>query len=102
MADVASPSTSPAAPRKPRKDSEKRHSLPVEKLEIVRSMDDWLCENVEKKILKSVESSWQPQDFLPSPESPDFLDQVRTTLILFPSFCFPLSLPDLAWLGCCR
>lgn len=31
-------------------------------------------------ILKPVEKCWQPQDFLPDPESPDFLDAVSGPL----------------------
>ena len=28
-------------------------------------------------LLKDPDANWQPQDWLPNPESPDFLDQVR-------------------------
>ena len=28
-------------------------------------------------LLKDPDTNWQPQDWLPNPESPDFLDQVR-------------------------
>jgi len=48
----------------------------VERLEVVKSLEDF-AENELLGLLKPVEKSWQPQDFLPDPESPDFLDQVR-------------------------
>jgi hypothetical protein len=28
------------------------------------------------KLLKPTDTNWQPQDFLPDPSSPDFMDQV--------------------------
>ena len=31
-------------------------------------------------ILKEPSKMWQPQDFLPAPESPEFLDAVRPSL----------------------
>ncbi len=31
-------------------------------------------------ILKPTEKCWQPQDFLPNPEAPEFLDAVRGCL----------------------
>jgi acyl-[acyl-carrier-protein] desaturase len=52
------------------------HSLPPKRLEIVNSMDTFAAEQV-LPLLKPVDKCWQPQDFLPDPESPDFLDQVR-------------------------
>ena len=41
-------------------------------------------------ILKPTEKCWQPQDFLPHPEAPEFLDAVRT-------WC--LHAPELLWLA---
>jgi acyl-[acyl-carrier-protein] desaturase len=51
------------------------HSLTAERLEVVKSLDNF-AETELIPLLKPVEKSWQPQDFLPSPESPDFLDQI--------------------------
>lgn len=56
------------------------HSITPERLEIVGTMDDY----VEREIvplLKPVDMCWQPADYLPAPESPDFLDAVRCTLL---------------------
>lgn len=52
------------------------HSLPPEKLELIRSLDSWAEENLLPQ-LKPVEKSWQPQDYLPDPSSDTFLDEVR-------------------------
>lgn len=52
------------------------HSLTPERLEIIQSMDDFAAESV-LPLLKPVDKCWQPQDFLPDPESPDFLDAVH-------------------------
>mmetsp|Transcript_9898 Transcript_9898/g.11438 ORF Transcript_9898/g.11438 Transcript_9898/m.11438 type:complete len:420 (-) Transcript_9898:884-2143(-) len=52
------------------------HSLTAERLEVVQDLQDF-AENELLGLLKPVEKSWQPQDMLPDPESPDFLDQVR-------------------------
>ncbi|VVB14711.1 unnamed protein product [Arabis nemorensis] len=53
------------------------HTIPQEKLEIFKSLENW----AELKLLpylKPVEDSWQPQDFLPAPETDDgFYDQVK-------------------------
>lgn len=53
------------------------HSITQERLELVGSMDDY----VEREIvplLKPVDKCWQPTDYLPAPEAPEFLDAVRT------------------------
>ena len=47
-----------------------------EKLEILASMDRWMECNI-LPLLRPVEESWQPQDFLPEPSSDGFLDGVR-------------------------
>ncbi|KAM7273813.1 hypothetical protein ACFE04_028477 [Oxalis oulophora] len=52
------------------------HSMPPEKLEIFKSLENWAEENL-LTLLKPVEQSWQPQDFLPLPESEDFYDQMK-------------------------
>lgn len=50
--------------------------MPPEKMEIFRSLDEWAERNVLVH-LKPVESSWQPQDFLPDPASGEFYAQVE-------------------------
>ena len=57
-------------------DSKVLHSLTPARLEIIQSMDEFAKDNV-LPLLKPVDKCWQPQDFLPDPESPDFLDQVH-------------------------
>ncbi|KAL3825023.1 hypothetical protein ACJIZ3_021052 [Penstemon smallii] len=52
------------------------HSMPPQKIEIFKSMEDW-AENNLLTHLKPVEKSWQPQDFLPDPASDGFHDQVK-------------------------
>ncbi|CAL5391768.1 unnamed protein product [Camellia sinensis] len=52
------------------------HSMPQEKIEIFKSLEDWAKENVLVH-LKPVEKSWQPQQFLPDPKSDGFMDQVE-------------------------
>jgi acyl-[acyl-carrier-protein] desaturase len=52
-----------------------RPMIPAEKLEIFKSMDDWVRSNI-LTLLKPVEKSWQPQDFLPNPASDGFIEQV--------------------------
>ncbi|XP_065880415.1 stearoyl-[acyl-carrier-protein] 9-desaturase 6, chloroplastic [Euphorbia lathyris] len=57
---------------------QKTHSMPPEKIEIFKSLENWATENV-LPLLKPVDKCWQPQDFLPDPKLPmeDFTDQVR-------------------------
>ncbi|GMY32857.1 stearoyl-[acyl-carrier-protein] 9-desaturase, chloroplastic isoform X2 [Fagus crenata] len=50
--------------------------MPPEKVEIFKHMEDWASENI-LTLLKPVEKSWQPQDFLPDPASNGFLEQVK-------------------------
>ncbi|XP_059298940.1 stearoyl-[acyl-carrier-protein] 9-desaturase, chloroplastic [Lycium ferocissimum] len=52
------------------------HSMPPQKIEIFKSMEGWAEENL-LTLLKPVEKSWQPQDFLPDPASDGFHDQVN-------------------------
>ncbi|KAB1214692.1 Acyl-[acyl-carrier-protein] desaturase, chloroplastic [Morella rubra] len=52
------------------------HSMPPQKVEIFKSMEDWAEQNILVH-LKPVEKCWQPQDFLPDPASDGFHDQVK-------------------------
>ncbi|KAF3455170.1 hypothetical protein FNV43_RR05618 [Rhamnella rubrinervis] len=52
------------------------HSMSPHKLEIFKSLENWAEDNILVH-LKPVEKCWQPQDFLPDPESEGFYDQVR-------------------------
>jgi hypothetical protein len=54
----------------------KVHTIRPERLELIGSLDAFAAERV-LPILKPVEQCWQPQDFLPDPASPDFLEEVR-------------------------
>jgi hypothetical protein len=51
------------------------HTITPERLALVGTLDDFAAEQV-LPILKPVEKCWQPQDFLPDPESPEFMDAV--------------------------
>jgi acyl-[acyl-carrier-protein] desaturase len=44
-------------------------------IELIESLDGWAEEEMIP-ILKGVENSWQPQDFLPDPSQEDWLDKV--------------------------
>uniref|UniRef100_A0A2C9US89 Acyl-[acyl-carrier-protein] desaturase n=1 Tax=Manihot esculenta TaxID=3983 RepID=A0A2C9US89_MANES len=55
---------------------QKTHSMPPQKSEIFKSLEGW-AENNVLNLLKPVEKSWQPQDFLPQPDSEGFYDQVK-------------------------
>ncbi|KAK1311213.1 hypothetical protein QJS10_CPA08g01582 [Acorus calamus] len=52
------------------------HSMPQEKVEIFKSLNDWAEENILIH-LKQVEQCWQPQDFLPEPSSDGFIEEVN-------------------------
>ncbi|XP_073047583.1 stearoyl-[acyl-carrier-protein] 9-desaturase, chloroplastic-like [Primulina eburnea] len=52
------------------------HSMPQEKCEIFTQLHDW-AENNILVILKDVEKSWQPSDYLPDSTSEGFVDQVK-------------------------
>ena len=53
----------------------KTHSLPPEKLEILKTMEGWVEQNI-LTYLKPVDKCWQPRDFLPDPASEGFEEQV--------------------------
>ncbi|KAK1299793.1 hypothetical protein QJS10_CPB13g01673 [Acorus calamus] len=52
------------------------HSMPPEKVEIFKSLNDWADKNILVH-LKQVERCWQPQDFLPEPSSDGFIEEVN-------------------------
>ncbi|CAM0876918.1 unnamed protein product [Alopecurus aequalis] len=52
------------------------HSLPPQKKEIFDSLNKWAEDNI-LVLLKPVEKSWQPQDYLPDPSSDGFYDEVK-------------------------
>lgn len=52
------------------------HSLPAQKQEIFDSLQSWAKDNL-LNLLKPVEKSWQPQDFLPDPSSEGFYEEVK-------------------------
>ncbi|XP_027331870.1 stearoyl-[acyl-carrier-protein] 9-desaturase 6, chloroplastic-like [Abrus precatorius] len=56
----------------------KTHSMPPEKQEIFKSLEGWASQQV-LPLLKPVEQSWQPQNFVPDSSLPfhDFMDQVK-------------------------
>ncbi|XP_006356735.1 stearoyl-[acyl-carrier-protein] 9-desaturase 6, chloroplastic-like [Solanum tuberosum] len=68
---VASPATSPSR-------HQVTHSMPPEKLEIFKSLEPWVSENV-LPLRKPVEKCWQPIEFLPDPsQGPEqFEEEVR-------------------------
>ncbi|KGN62372.1 hypothetical protein Csa_018662 [Cucumis sativus] len=51
------------------------HSMPPQKMEIFKSLEDWAEENLLVH-LKPVERCWQPQDFLPDSAFEGFHEQV--------------------------
>lgn len=66
-------------------DGQVLHSIEPHRLEIVQSMekDGWV-ERELTKMLKPVEKSWQPADYLPDGADPDFIDKV---CIFFSVYC---------------
>lgn len=54
------------------------HPMPPEKVEVFKSLESWASKDL-LPLLKPVEKSWQPIDFLPDPTKPvnDFMDEVR-------------------------
>ncbi|XP_006357932.1 stearoyl-[acyl-carrier-protein] 9-desaturase 6, chloroplastic-like [Solanum tuberosum] len=54
------------------------HSMPPEKIEIFKSLESWVSENI-LPLRKPVEKCWQPIEFLPDPsQGPDvFVEEVR-------------------------
>jgi acyl-[acyl-carrier-protein] desaturase len=72
---VRAPSRKPFAP--PREVHRPvAHSLPPQKREIFESLESWAADNI-LVLLKPVERSWQPQDYLPDAASESFDDEVR-------------------------
>ncbi|KAL5779235.1 hypothetical protein ACOSQ2_009972 [Xanthoceras sorbifolium] len=57
---------------------QKTHSMPPEKVEVFKSLENWATQNV-LPLLKPVDKSWQPQDFLPNPavSKAEFMEQVE-------------------------
>ncbi|KAL3365952.1 hypothetical protein AABB24_010866 [Solanum stoloniferum] len=68
---VASPTTSPSR-------HQVTHSMPPEKLELFKSLEPWVSENI-LPLRKPVEKCWQPIEFLPNPsQGPEqFEEEVR-------------------------
>ncbi|XP_022749384.1 stearoyl-[acyl-carrier-protein] 9-desaturase 6, chloroplastic-like [Durio zibethinus] len=58
--------------------SHKTHSMPPEKQEVFKSLENWATKDV-LPLLKPVKECWQPQSFLPDPALPveEFNDQVK-------------------------
>ncbi|XP_059630562.1 stearoyl-[acyl-carrier-protein] 9-desaturase 6, chloroplastic-like [Cornus florida] len=54
------------------------HSMPPEKVEVFKSLENWATQCV-LPLLKPVDHCWQPQDFLPDPSQPfdAFAEEVR-------------------------
>ncbi|CAI5512863.1 unnamed protein product [Closterium sp. Naga37s-1] len=75
-ASVARPSASTDAKKHKMVTNQRAHTISPERLELVQSLEGW-AEETLLPMLKPVESSWQPSDFLPSPEKEGFLDEVK-------------------------
>lgn len=74
---VSAPPTSKNPGRKYQVDDEVTHSLTAERMDVIKSLDDF-AENDLMPILRGADKGcWQPQDYLPNPEDEDFLDQVK-------------------------
>ncbi|CAI5496624.1 unnamed protein product [Closterium sp. Naga37s-1] len=54
---------------------QRTHTITKERLAVVQSMDGW-AESTLLPLLKPVEASWQPQDYLPYPKQEYFLDEL--------------------------
>lgn len=67
-----------AAPPPLRLKHQKTHTMPPEKIEIFKSLENWADQTV-LPLLKPVESCWQPQNFVPDSSLPsdEFADQVK-------------------------
>uniref|UniRef100_A0A803M5Q9 Stearoyl-[acyl-carrier-protein] 9-desaturase, chloroplastic n=2 Tax=Chenopodium quinoa TaxID=63459 RepID=A0A803M5Q9_CHEQI len=50
--------------------------MPLEKIEIFNSLENWASDNILVH-LKPIEKCWQPQDFLPEPNSDAFYEQIK-------------------------
>ncbi|KAG2491318.1 hypothetical protein HYH03_010324 [Edaphochlamys debaryana] len=53
------------------------HSITEERLDVVRSLEDGYLQEQVVPLLKPVDKCWQPADFLPQSQEPDFLDKVH-------------------------
>lgn len=75
---IAAPVRAVAAPERQGPiiiDGQVLHSATKEQLDVIGSMGPYAEEHV-LPILKPTDKCWQPQDFLPDPESPEFFDAV--------------------------
>ncbi|XP_059067924.1 stearoyl-[acyl-carrier-protein] 9-desaturase, chloroplastic [Cryptomeria japonica] len=52
------------------------HSMPPQKIEIFKSLEGWVEENILTH-LRPVENSWQPLDFLPDPAPEAFIHDIK-------------------------
>ena len=52
------------------------NGLSKKRREVIEDMTSFAAGELSG-LLKDPDTNWQPQDWLPNPESPDFLDQVR-------------------------
>ena len=52
------------------------HGLSRKRRAVIEDMTSFAAGELSE-LLKDPDTNWQPQDWLPNPESPDFLDQVR-------------------------
>lgn len=87
-------------------DGQRVHSIHPEGQEVIKSLEPWAHKKL-LPLLKPVEKCWQPQDLLPEPSSPDFIDQVRRTCTEWPDLaCKALHGPGMHWRrwprACCR
>ncbi|CAK8567451.1 unnamed protein product [Lathyrus sativus] len=57
---------------------QKTHSIPPEKKEVFKSLENWAVQSL-LPLIKPVEESWQPHDLLPDSSLPadEFIDQVK-------------------------
>ncbi|KVI10906.1 stearoyl-[acyl-carrier-protein] 9-desaturase 6, chloroplastic-like [Cynara cardunculus var. scolymus] len=55
------------------------HSMPSEKVEIIKSLEPWVAQSI-LPFLKPTDESWQPSDFLPNSSQPfdQFITEVQT------------------------
>ncbi|GMH32718.1 hypothetical protein BSKO_00552 [Bryopsis sp. KO-2023] len=73
----AAPSTAPAVGEGPIIiDGQVAHSASKESLELLKSMDGYIEENVVP-LLKPVEKCWQATDLLPLPHEEQFIDEIK-------------------------
>lgn len=72
LSNVSAVASPPASPYK------NSSTLPPEKVQVFKSLESWASQNV-LPLLKPVEKSWQPTEFLPNPAQnfDDFTEEVR-------------------------